>query len=433
MADNSNKVRNQLQQMDMIYQQATVTIIAAAGTNAHYGLPGVNESYRKPASPVRVHNERLYAIPKPERRFDNCRWITRAWTYQEGLLSTRRLIFTDEQLYFECNGCYCAEMIQISLDSFKKLHAPDKPYFHRRYRGEGSRMGTFPLNGYGVGPWDIYTRIHEYSERSLSHDSDILNGILGIFRAFEKIQNPMRHLYGIPFPKATACPNQVKKFDNSDQILPTFSESLQWKLEVPSKRRQGFPSWSWTGWYGRIIWPALFTVVKIVRKSSKMERPRNPEETERALDLSVELLNGNEMKWTEFQENYELLLASNALGGFISIEANATPVSLIPGVTDSGPQSPQFRLNLAEGTHPILASITTVEDLQPHDTFLAIHFHRTVKGDQGRSGKSATASDTQHLLIVQQLGSHWERVAIGSYVIDSKNEVPSTRQRIRLG
>ncbi|OAG01971.1 HET-domain-containing protein, partial [Paraphaeosphaeria sporulosa] len=204
--NDTNDLHYQFQQMDIIYQQAAVTIIAAAGRNSHHGLPGVNRSFRAPTSSVVLGDERMCAIPKPELKPENCRWISRAWTYQEGLLSTRRLVFTDEQVYFECQGCYCAEMLDIPLESFKKMHAPDKPYLHKRYRAAG-RLGLFPLNGCGIDPWDIYSRISEYSERSLSHESDILNGILGIFRAFERMPNSMRHLHGVPFAKATGSPN----------------------------------------------------------------------------------------------------------------------------------------------------------------------------------------------------------------------------------
>jgi hypothetical protein len=435
--DNRAELYNQLQQMDAIYQQATVTIIAAAGTNAHYGLPGVGKTFRNPTVSVSIHNERLTAIPKLELRPDNCRWISRAWTYQEGLLSVRRLVFTDDQLYFECQGCYCAEMLDIPLENFKKLHAPDKPWLQRRYRTAG-RMGIFPLDGCGVDPWDIYCRISEYSQRSLSHESDILNGILGIFRAFDRMDNSMWHLHGIPFPKSTSHPNETKMFTNSKRSLPTFSESLRWGLEMPSQRRKGFPSWSWTGWYGTITWPAEYTDVDVIRTPRRVERPRDPKVNEKALQVSVELQSGRTMSWKEFQEKYNMLLDSDELSGFINVEAYTTPVSFLPDVVDDQPHGTRFLLRLADGTYyPLLALRTTTRDLQPHDTLLAIHFHRTVKGSQGRdrrmAQKVATAIVRQHLLVVQQIENHWERVAIGSHVVDPEKNLQSNWQCIRLG
>jgi hypothetical protein len=431
--NDTNDLNDQLQQMDVIYQQAAVTIIAAAGTNAHYGLPGVGQSYRKPTSSILIGDEHICAIPKPELRSDVCRWISRAWTYQEGLLSTRRLVFTDEQVYFECQGCYCAEMLDIPLESFKKMHAPDKPWLHKRYRAAG-RMGLFPLNGCGIDPWDIYNRISEYSERSLSHESDILNGILGIFRAFEKMPDSMRHLHGVPFGRGIGAPNGTSMMANSKRALPSFAESLRWDLGVPSKRRSGFPSWSWTGWYGKIAWPAEYTDVDMIRTPRRIERPRDPKINERALKISFDLYSGGTMCWADMQARYEWLLMQKEPSIFLNVEAHATPASYLPDSLDGQTHGSVFHLPLVEGVLAVSTSITTVEDLRPSDEFLAIHFHRTMRGNQGRSGGTpATAIVTQHVLIVQHMGSHWERVAMGYFVVDPENEVLSTWQQIRLG
>ncbi|KAF1965448.1 HET-domain-containing protein [Bimuria novae-zelandiae CBS 107.79] len=427
---NPGDFRNQLQQMDIIYQQAEVTIIAAAGTNAHYGLPGVGASFRKPTSTVSVHEEQLCVLPRPEIGLEKCRWSSRAWTYQEGLLSTRRLVFTEEQLYFECQCCYCAEMLDITLESFKKMHAPEKPWLHKRYRTAG-RLGMFPLNGCGVDPWDIYNRITEYSERSLSHEYDILNGILGIFRAFEKMENPMRHLFGIPFPKATSCPNETKLFASSKRALPTFSESLRWDLESPSRRREGFPSWSWTGWYGKIKWPVEYIDVDVIRTPKRLGRPLDPKVNEKALLVCVELHNNTLTDWSEFQGSYDKLCACNESSGFIELEVHATKVFYSP----NNMQRSHFSIPCENGSlYVVPASMTTVNDLHPDHGFLAIHYHRTVEGNQGRnSGIVLPPKWTQHLLIVQDMGSHWERVAIASYIVDPEHKVMSRKQRVRLG
>jgi hypothetical protein len=56
----------------------------------------------------------------------------------------------------------------------------------------------FPSNGIGKTPWEIIQRIGEYSRKSLTNDSDVLNGILGILRAFETSIHAIRHCWGVP-------------------------------------------------------------------------------------------------------------------------------------------------------------------------------------------------------------------------------------------
>ncbi|KAK3208929.1 hypothetical protein GRF29_69g143538 [Pseudopithomyces chartarum] len=435
----------QLQQMDVIYKSAAVTIVAAAGDGTQYGLPGVDNTqhgssgadtrYRKQQLFTSINDEYMHTMPKLDFSPQTCRWMTRAWTYQEGLLSTRRLIFTDDQLYFECRGSYLVEMLHLHPQRLKKLEAPGKRYYHHRYRNSG-RMGLFPLNGCGVDPWDLYNRISEYSERSLTHDSDILNGILGIFRAFEKLIVPMRHIWGIPFPKETSVINEAKRFhQKTKRVWPMFSESLQWGLERPSRRRLNFPSWSWTGWYGKVTWPAQYTDVGVYQSSNKLGRPRNPKLNEEAFQLSVELRNGAAISWAEFQANYDTLLGSNELSQFIRMEAQTTPTSCVFDATGDQVCGIQFLLQLVDGSPlAVSADITAAYDLRPHDTFLALHVLRTMVGNQGRDiGMVLPPIVTQHLVIVKDMGGHWERVATAFYVVDREREVNLTWQCVRLG
>ena len=74
------ETQKQLQQMDSIYKQAVVTLIAAAGIDEDYGLPGVSERYRVPTSSVKVRQQSLSAIRgTPDLSSENCKWISRAW------------------------------------------------------------------------------------------------------------------------------------------------------------------------------------------------------------------------------------------------------------------------------------------------------------------------------------------------------------------
>ncbi|KAF2875611.1 hypothetical protein BDV95DRAFT_278738 [Massariosphaeria phaeospora] len=174
-------------------------------------------------------------------------WMARAWTYQEALLSTRRLIFTEEQLYFECQGYYCTEPLSVSSAWLSSMHREDLRLLDSGVNGPGKVM-MFPEDRCGTVEWHIFTRINEYTRRKHSHDEDILNGILGIMKTFER-KFALRHLWGLPFSVHKS--EWAIQFGRMGHV---FCSGLQWRLKRPSRRRVGFPSWSWTGWYGEVHW-----------------------------------------------------------------------------------------------------------------------------------------------------------------------------------
>ncbi|KAH9203601.1 heterokaryon incompatibility protein-domain-containing protein, partial [Leptodontidium sp. 2 PMI_412] len=93
----------QIQQMGNIYNNASVTIIAAAGSSPYYGLPGVSQMPRIAQPRETILGSTIVGFPDhPRESIQNSVWNTRAWTYQEALLSRRRLIFSEQQVYFEC-------------------------------------------------------------------------------------------------------------------------------------------------------------------------------------------------------------------------------------------------------------------------------------------------------------------------------------------
>lgn len=62
--DNKNEKHNIIRNMDKIYQGAGLTIIAAAGDDPHYGLPGVRTLARKPQ--YRIQGECItYVAARP--------------------------------------------------------------------------------------------------------------------------------------------------------------------------------------------------------------------------------------------------------------------------------------------------------------------------------------------------------------------------------
>ncbi|RSL82872.1 hypothetical protein CEP51_004869, partial [Fusarium floridanum] len=234
ITNEDEKIRKrQLLEMNAVYANAQVTIVAAAGEDSAYGLPGVSRARQQPYARVQGHS--LVAVPRePADYIQNSVWWTRGWTFQEGVLSRRRLIFTEHEVSYECRGMVARECVELP-ERIHRIAATRYPIH------EDARV--FSRRGHGRGP-SIWTQISEYTERHLTHDYDILNAMLGIFEVAAERKIPVYHLCGVPIIR--------RRFNNTDgqTLLEAFVTGLCWKVDSGT-RREGFPSWSWTGWKGR--------------------------------------------------------------------------------------------------------------------------------------------------------------------------------------
>jgi hypothetical protein len=80
--DQHNERRRSVQtgQMDEVYRHADLTIVAAAGNDKGYGLPGVNKTKRKRINAVFLPDIALFAnLDDPDFGLENIKWFKRAW------------------------------------------------------------------------------------------------------------------------------------------------------------------------------------------------------------------------------------------------------------------------------------------------------------------------------------------------------------------
>lgn len=253
--DQNNTVEKHeaIRNMDSIYRNAYVTIIAAAGSDANDGLPGVSRP-RKPLESIDIGGHDFMVARDPKDIVEASIWNSRGWTYQEMLLSRRRLIFTDYQIYFQC---------QIS-QTLEQLDKDFPPTFFTTENKISKRL--LPIQDTHSTVDDLYARLREFYHRTLRYDTDNINAFAGIFRAlsgkfhedaycglayqsgvYMPRQNP--HFYGIP---VLIQDIDLVGFDRTSSL---FGLSLGWKLEVIKKedfsskcnftKKSIFPSWSW--------------------------------------------------------------------------------------------------------------------------------------------------------------------------------------------
>ncbi|KAI1755383.1 heterokaryon incompatibility protein-domain-containing protein [Xylaria castorea] len=122
--DNEVNKARELVIMDHIYENATLTIVAMAGSDDTYGLPGIGTepivSRNEPSQATLAGHTLVSLSPDILASVRNSEWSTRAWTFQEALLSRRCLLFTPDQVYFICRTTYWSEF----LPNFPSIKPP---------------------------------------------------------------------------------------------------------------------------------------------------------------------------------------------------------------------------------------------------------------------------------------------------------------------
>ena len=91
--------------MDLVYGKAYLTICAADGQDSNAGLRGFDPALSSTPQQIIVQcgpSVQLMCTQTAEYYIRQSVWNTRAWTFQERLLSTRTLIFVHGHVYFQC-------------------------------------------------------------------------------------------------------------------------------------------------------------------------------------------------------------------------------------------------------------------------------------------------------------------------------------------
>lgn len=246
--DQSNRsdFEAQLNQMADIYRHGFACIVAAAGEDADYGLPGVSTRVRSKQPSVTLGEYTLWSrTPRQDLVVAESKWATRAWTYQEGVFASNWIAFTDEQVYFRRANRGMDNQRRWWKDSCETC-----PY--------GSGFAGDMITGLGI-MWDsvymnegfIHSQLSEYTTRSMTYQSDAVNAMLGIFKRCGKGPYPLSHYFGIPVlgPLVSHRLSNARDPSRSWTLTEALLVSMCWRCKKPGSRRIEFPSWSWAGWH----------------------------------------------------------------------------------------------------------------------------------------------------------------------------------------
>ena len=272
--------------MDIIYNQALLTVVALSGEHADAGLPGVSKDSRSPIGPLEHFptsgNDTLcFTIQHPGLglKVRDSIYATRGWTYQERLLSPRRLYLTESQAYFHCNCAIyeeqrgmenCSNFLSPGLmDDGMAFDLPsgwvDQGGNYRLHDGQYllplaqlhnpllSTQGEFPTPPLGArlfarGPSGDTTFV--LSSPDAGRDRIVVYD--GGNGSCDPVLSPRIAGRELMFGGDMVCGLPQQQIDLSLLWAPAGFLSWRERDRNGELLRVPFPSWSWAGWQGQV-------------------------------------------------------------------------------------------------------------------------------------------------------------------------------------
>ncbi|KAH7483573.1 hypothetical protein FOMA001_g5958 [Fusarium oxysporum f. sp. matthiolae] len=282
--------------MGTIYANAVLSIMASSNVNPTDGLPGVGIPRSQEQSIEKLQGITLaVAFQDARQRYSDIEdrlWNTRAWTFQERVLSRRSVYFTSSQMCFICpHGACFEDTVPVSgpnsytivpfndqLQLTSRIHdlwiriwsdPTQAAYINKAFATEDDMtifVGEDPTTGEasedgaplykskaipssdtidaplikGHTLWEAYAHaVDAYTKRNMTWQSDAVNAFIGIADLIRRGTNT--------------------KFWHA---MPEFAltRSLLWYPKEPLSRRRSpdgkilFPSWSWAAWQGHVAY-----------------------------------------------------------------------------------------------------------------------------------------------------------------------------------
>lgn len=191
LMDGERDKLEQMSNMDQIYNSATLTIINGDACCSNAPIAGVEPETRRSIQ----HSEVIRGVCCittqseliPEILLTN--WSTRGWTYQEGFLSSRCLVFTDYQAYFQYKSdVWCEDSWSTGSRDMDRKSTIGNALCHLPDRDINVSRCSF---------YQCIDAIEAFSRRRLSVETDTLWAFTGITDTFQP-QFPAGFTWGLP-------------------------------------------------------------------------------------------------------------------------------------------------------------------------------------------------------------------------------------------
>lgn len=241
--DNPADKQSQISVMDQIYGSSILTIAAAHGDRADAGLPGVRQGTRSITQGVETI-QGICLANRPwsfDKSVGESKWNTRAWTFQERILTKRTLFITQQQMFFKCD--HAVEC--LAEDLVRKL----KPRMKATYPMDDTGRDMIPQK-WSINIVSYQKTVEAFVTRDITYPGDVLNAFEGIAQRMRSIFRS-EFMYGIPQSELEYC-----------MLWEPWGGKFTRRCDA--KGDALFPSWSWAGWIGpiRYNWEEKLSRVK---------------------------------------------------------------------------------------------------------------------------------------------------------------------------
>lgn len=252
--DDTQFKHSQIALMDLVYNQAFLTICALSGSDASVGLLGFSESAPAGLPLDEVGCTDKFAIVSSPPDLEDIAHLLpyerRGWTFQERVLSRRCLFFTAMHLYFQCG----AQWGLRTENGFGRLMTTSEALLRN------TRWNALPKHLIAAsplwGPHYYQSLVQEYTMRQLTYPEDIIDAFTAICSTVEKLfSSRIRKGIFEATMSSTLCWTGLKILTRR----ATCSDKSLWSSQT-------FPSWSWCGWEGPVTFILLWYKNKVIEE-----------------------------------------------------------------------------------------------------------------------------------------------------------------------
>ncbi|KJK90541.1 hypothetical protein H633G_05552 [Metarhizium anisopliae BRIP 53284] len=227
--------QKQVDAVGEIFSQSLLTLIVAAEDTSLGGIPGLGTPREEQLCLKTKTGLYATSLVRPDLEVASSKWASHAWTFQEGLLARRRLIFTPSQMYFQCRTLHCHESLSLPL----------------RLAPSISLGRVFPAgDGCPRQPGQFKDLIKTYMCRDLADNQGRLDALRALLREYARMGGlAVKHFLGLPLfhPDDFVTSRVVSE---TDRLAAGLGWICDWtgSVEPSCRRTASFPSWTWLAW-----------------------------------------------------------------------------------------------------------------------------------------------------------------------------------------